>query len=151
MPKSNNATSEKEGWKMDLKGIAHFVAKDCGYLQELQMLESLYLRKDYKEFLDLLRVNGGFSLWEVEILKSFSLFFNKNRDFFMQWLENESYEIGCESVLDFLERELKLTFADFLENKSKEVKKRVLQSFVYSASVKLCDYFRENETLREFL
>ena len=75
MPKSNNATSEKEGWKMDLKGIAHFVAKDCGYLQELQMLESLYLRKDYKEFLDLLRVNGGFSLWEVEILKSFSLFF----------------------------------------------------------------------------
>lgn len=63
-------------------------------------------------------------------------------EFFKKWLENEAFEIGRESVLSFLEMDLKISFDDFL-NGAKEVKERVVQGFVYSASCALYSYLNE--------
>ena len=71
-------------------------------------------------------------------------------EFFKKWLENEAFEIGRESVLSFLEKDLKISFDDFL-NGAKEVKERIVQAFVYSCSVTLYDYFCECEALAQIL
>ena len=73
--------------------------------------------------------------------------FRDNEEFhtypqFKKWLENEDFEIGRESVLSFLEMDLKISFDDFL-NGAKEVKERVVQGFVYSASCALYSYLNE--------
>lgn len=135
---------------MGLKTIARKVAKDCGYLQELQMLERLYYSGNYSDFLFSLRENSQFTLYGVDILPSFAGFFDENVEFFKEWLENEAFEIGRESVLSFLEMDLKISFDDFL-NGAKEVKERVVQGFVYSCGFGLYDYFNENEILAEHL
>ncbi|EEO25885.1 hypothetical protein [Helicobacter winghamensis] len=135
---------------MDLKKIAHKVAKDCGFLEDLEILEAIYTKKDYREFLDLLRVNGGFNLDCVEVENRFSSVFRRFRSFFMRWVENESFEIGRESSLSFLQKDLKVSFYDFLDN-IKEVKEKIVQAFIYSTSSSLYDYFSERKELKEFL
>lgn len=127
---------------LEIKEIAKKIADTCGYLKELQMLESLYPRENYLDFLDLLRIHAFFALDNVEVSKGFSTFFDENVEFFKKWLENEDFEIGRESVLSFLEMDLKISFDDFL-NGAKEVKERVVQGFVYSASCALYSYLNE--------
>ncbi|WDL70589.1 hypothetical protein IP364_03965 [Helicobacter winghamensis] len=135
---------------MDLKKIAHEVGRDCGFLEDLEMLEAIYPKKDYREFLDLLRVNGSFNLHCVEIENRFSSVFKRFKSFFMRWVENESFEIGRESSLSFLQKDLKISFYDFLNN-IKEVKEKIVQAFIYSASSSLYDFFSECKELKEFL
>ena len=136
--------------KMRLKSLAREVAENCGYLQELLMLENLYDCGDYSAFLYSLRENSQFTLYGVDILRSFAGCFNEHTEFFKEWLENEGFGIGRESVLSFLELDLKITFDDFLDD-TKEVKERIVQAFVYSCSVALYDYFSENAILKEHL
>lgn len=135
---------------MDLKKIAHEVGRDCGVLEDLEILEAIYPKKDYREFLDLLRVNGSFNLHCVEVENRFSSVFRRFRSFFMRWVENESFEIGRESSLSFLQKDLKISFYDFLNN-IKEVKEKIVQAFIYSASSSLYDFFSECKELKEFL
>ena len=138
---------------MGLKTIAHKKARECGYLKELLMLEKIYKNVEYVEyadFLGLIRINNIFCLEDIEILESFAGLFDKNLPFFREWLENEAFEIGRESVLSFLEKDLKISFDDFL-NGAKEVKERIVQAFVYSCSVTLYDYFCECEALAQIL
>lgn len=53
---------------LEIKEIAKKIADTCGYLKELQMLESLYPRENYLDFLDLLRIHAFLRLimWKFQ-------------------------------------------------------------------------------------